>query len=138
MHTLLRTHAYTRANTHANTHANRRLTDCSTCTECWRTRGGGSRQFSSSVPPLRGPVGQLSIPCMRQQGGWLLVCPCAVCLSVTQHHGAGSSSVCGHMAPSSGCCFLWPPWLLQSEGSGWTGAWLTSGTNAAKNTSEEL
>lgn len=120
---------YTR--THTPTHAHILVMDCSTCTECWRSKRGGKVFSAAWAERLQG---QMSVLHRR---------PCAVTvshtspllvLSLSRHpppihpspcrhertnHRQGSSLRWGQQAHPSDCCSLWLPSQLQSEASGW-------------------
>lgn len=125
---------YTHTHTHTLTHT--LVMDCSTCTECWRSKRGDKVFSAAWAERLQG---QMSVLHMRP-GGLLSLCchskshkPLLV-LSLSRHplpkhpspcrhertlHRQGSSLGCGQGAHPSDCCSLWLPSQLQSEASGW-------------------
>ena len=70
-------HSHTRTHTHTHTHTHTLVMDCSTCTECWRSKRGGKGLFSSIGP--RGCKAR----CPSYIWGLGVFCPCAVTVSHT-------------------------------------------------------
>ena len=93
------THTRTPTLPHAHTHTHTLVMDCSTCTECWRSKRGGKVCSAAWAERLQG---QMSILHMRP-GGLLSLCchckshkPCLLVPSLSRHPPPIHPSPCPH------------------------------------------